>query len=218
MVIPAVNVQDEDGIKDFPPEIQSTLESAVQRQWHVTKTQITDFTTKKKQEFKSWKDQARKHAKIMAKVAETMSKPSTLPSPVSKSALSVPSTPSGSTTETSALFQKSPVTQHIHPEPSPLAAASLSRSQSERPSSPSPPSSKVTTPPIPVSSSLKFPGSSNNLKPVKRVMFQDPPDEEVHSDAETQIQADAIDIPAKSNSEATISVDGNSRYELGIDE
>ena len=49
-------------------------------------------------------------------------------------------------------------------------------------------------------------------------MFQDPPDEEVHSDAETEIQADSIDIPTNSNTEAIISVDGNSRYKARIDE
>lgn len=221
MVIPPVNVQDDDATTtDFPPEIQLTLESAVQRQRHVTRTQITDFTTEKKQEFKSWKDQARKQAKIIATVVDTVSKPSTSPSPASKSPLSTSSTPSQSTSKTSDLFQKSPVTQHTHPEASPLAAASLARSQSERPSSPSPPPSAsiVTPPPITLSSSLKCPGSSNYLKPVKRVMFQDPPDEEVHSDAETEIQADSIDIPTNSNTEAIISVDGNSRYKARIDE
>ena len=212
-----MNVQDDDRISDFPPEIQLTLESAVQRQRHVTQTQITDFRIEKTQEFKSWRDQARKQAKVIAKVAKAVSKPSTSPSPASKSPLSVPSTSSGSTTETSDLFHKSPVTQHTHPEASPLAVASLTQSQSERSSSPSPPSSKVTSPPIPLSSSLKFPGSSNYSKPVKRVMFQDPLDE-VHSDAGTEIHADAIDIPTNSNPEATISIDGNSPYEVRIDE
>jgi hypothetical protein len=218
MVIPPMNMQDDNRITDFPPEVQLTLESAVQRQRHVTHTQIADFATEKKQEFKSWRDEARKQAKIIANVANTVSKSPTFPSPVSKPALSISSAPPGPITETSNLFQKSPVTQHTHPEASPLAAASLTRSQSERPSSPSPPSSKVTSPPIPLSSSLKFPGSSNYSKPVKRVMFQDPPDEELHSDADTEIHSDAVDIPAISNREATISIDGSYRFEALIDE
>lgn len=220
MVIPPVNVRDDDTTPDFPPEIQLTLESAVQRQRHVTRAQITDFTAEKKQEFKSWKDEARKQAKIIATVVETVSRPSTSPSPASKPVLSASSTPSQSTSKTSDLFQKSPVTQHTHPEPSPLAAANLTPSQSERPSSPSPPpsSSIVTPPPIILSSSLKCPGSSNYLKPVKRVMFQGLPDEEVHSDAETEIQVDTAYIPTDSNTEAIISVDGNSRYKAQIDE
>ena len=59
---------------EFPPEVELTLEAAVQRQRHVTQNQITDFTTEKQQEFKSWRDQARKQAKMIAKVAETVSK------------------------------------------------------------------------------------------------------------------------------------------------
>src|SRR5947207_12544178 len=113
MVIPAVNIQDEGTTEDFPPEIQFTLESAVQRKRHVTQTKITDFTTEKRQEFKSWRDETRKQAKIIAKVAETVSiKPSRSAAPASKVALSIPSIPSGETTQASDLFPKSPVTQH----------------------------------------------------------------------------------------------------------
>ena len=193
---------------DFPPEVELTLEAAVQRQRHVTQNLITDYTTEKRQEFKTWREEARKQAKMIAKVAENVSKPALSPSSTPKAALAIPPSQGEQPAQSTDLFQKSPVTQHTHSGTSPLAAVSLMRSQSERRSSPSPPSSKVTPPPIPLSSSLKFPGSSNYSKPVKRVMFQDPPDEEVQSDGEPEIHTDALNIPITASPEPTISVDG----------
>ena len=211
MVLPAVNIQD-DASPDLPPEVQHTLESAVQKQKAITQTQISEFTSEKKQEFKHWREQARKQARIIAKLAETVSPAgsSSSPSPSKDSAapLAIPRTSNSTVKQTSELFQKSPVIQHAHPGASPLAAASLTRSQSARASTPSPPPAKVVSPPAPLSSSLKSPSSTNYSKPVKRVMFQEPPDVEVQSDAEDDRPVVGIDIPTSLDIEPVISVDG----------
>ena len=211
MVLPAVNMQD-DASADLPPEVQHTLESAVQRQRAITQSQIAEFTSEKKQEFKHWREQARNQAQIIAKLAETVSpagsSSSLSTSKDSATPLPIPPISNSSVKQASGLFQKSPVIQHAHPGASPLAAASLTRSQSARASTPSPPPAKVFTPPVPLSSSLKSPSSTNYSKPVKRVMFQEPPDMEVQSDTEEELPAVAIDIPASLDIEPVISVDG----------
>lgn len=210
MVLPALSVQD-DAASELPPEIQHTLESAVQKQKAITQTQISEFTSEKKQEFKNWREQARQQARIIAKLAETIAPPGPPPSSPSKDSaapLAIPSSSNSKTKQTSDLFQKSPVIQHSHPGASPLAAASLTRSQSARASTPSPPTAKTTPPPVALSSSLKSPSSANYSKPVKRVMFQDPPDIEVHSDADEELPTTDIDIPDSVDTEPVISVDG----------
>jgi len=211
MVLPAANIP-EDASPDLPPEIQHTLESAVQKQRAITQSQISEFTSEKKQEFKHWREQARKQAQIIAKLAETVSpagsSSSLSPSKDSAKPLAIPPASNSSGKQTSELFQKSPVIQHTHPGASPLAAASLTRSQSARASTPSPPPAKIVTPPVPLSSSLKSPLSTNYSKPVKRVMFQEPPDMEVQSEAEEELPAVAIDIPTSLDIEPVISVDG----------
>ena len=214
MVIPNQD-SDESLSAEVPPEIQQTLDSAIQRQRNIIQSQINDFTTQKRQEFKLWQDEARKQATIIARIATPgfgFSHPSL------RGTLSIPLAPK-STAQTTELFQKSPVSQYSHPSASPLAAASLSRSQSEQPLSTSPPLSKITPPPIPLSSSLKSPGSSNLPKPVKRVMFQVPQDEEAPSEAE-EPQIDEIEIPSPPAVELTISVDGTAPLKMcaNIDE
>jgi hypothetical protein len=211
MVLPAVNVQD-DTSSNLPPEIQHTLESAVQKQKVITQTQISAFTTEKNKEFKQWREQARKQARIIAKLAESVSSSASSFSPVKESTapLAIPTSPTSQSKQGSELFPKSPVIPYTHPGASPLAAASLTRSQSARASSPSPPPAKITPPPVPLSSSLKSPASANYSKPVKRVMFQDPPDFEVHSDAEEEGGVCVLgpEFPASVDTEPVISVDG----------
>lgn len=209
MVIPTINNSDDSGPTDFPPEIQLILDTAVQRQRNVTQAQIAEFRTAKQEEFKSWREQARKQAIIIARIAETAAK-TTLPTfnpPVTITSNQAKMIPNGS-----ELFPKSPVSQYAHPGASPLAVASLTRSRSEQPPAPSPPLAKITPPPIPLSSSLKSPASASTSKPVKRVMFQDPPDDELHSDVE-ETQIDETSVPAPPNGEPTISVDGASQLE-----
>ena len=208
MVIPPINNSDDSVATDFPPEIQLTLDTATQRQRNVTQSQIAEFRTEKQQEFKSWREQARKQATIIARIAETAAKTT---SPVFNPPVTITSNQPKMTINGSELFPKSPVTQYAHPGASPLAAASLTRSQSEQPSAPSPPLAKITPPPIPLSSSLKSPASGSMSKPVKRVMFQEPPDDEVHSDVEEETQIDEIDVPAPPAGQPIISVDGTSQ-------
>jgi hypothetical protein len=200
MVIPHVKDLDDGLATQFPLELEDTLESASQRQRQVIQAEINEFTARKRQEFKSWREQATKEAVMISRIVESISE-----SPISNSALTI--TPANSKTKTNGaeLFQKSPVTQYSHPGASPLAAASLTRSQSERLPTPSPPS-KINPPPIPLSSSLKSPGSTNYSKPVKRVMFQDPPDEEVEGPSD--VEEVHTDYPSPSTLEPTISVDG----------
>jgi hypothetical protein len=205
MVVPSTKEVDDDATPEYPPQIQETLESAVLRRKATIQTQITDFTAEKRQEFKSWRDQARKQAKIIATVASSSSKPPP-PSPIPNTALVMPAT-RPVTSPNKELFQKSPLSSYSHPGASPLAAASLTRSYSEqKPLPPSPPLHKITPPPIPLSSSLKSPGNHSFGKPVKRVMFQDPPDDTAQSDIEEEIQE--TPIPTLPPSSATISVDG----------
>jgi hypothetical protein len=206
MVIPSGDDADTGLLPNIPPEIQLTLDSAIQQRWNMTQSLIMEFATEKRQEFKSWRERARRQASTIARISESISSASIPISPSSKAALTIIA-PSKNEAQNIELFQKSPVTQYSHPGASPLAAASLTRSQSERPSSPPLPS-KITTPPIPLSSSLKSPGSSNYSRPVKRVMFQDPPDEEVHSDID-EVHVDDANISAPLSVEPTISVDGN---------
>lgn len=201
MVIPTINNSDNTFSTDFPPEIQLTLDTATQRQRNVTQAQIAEFRTTKQQEFKSWREQARKQATIIARIAETATKAHT--SSAFDPSVTITQNQPILTPNGSELFPKSPVTQYAHPGASPLAAASLTRSHSEQPSI-SPPLAKITPPPIPLSSSLKSPASTSMSKPVKRVMFQEPPDDEVHSDVEEETQ---IDIPAPPTGDPIISVD-----------
>jgi len=207
MVIPTINNSDDSVASDFPPEIQLTLDTAVQRQRTVTQAQIAEFRTEKQQEFKSWREQARKQATIIARIAETAAKTTspTVNPPVTITSNQTKMTPNGS-----ELFPKSPVSQYAHPGASPLAAASLTRSQSDPPAAPSPPLAKITPPPVPLSSSLKSPASASMSKPVKRVMFQEPPDDELHSDVEEETQIDEMDVPAPPTGQSIISVDGAS--------
>jgi hypothetical protein len=206
MVIPSTKEVDDDATPDYPPQIQETLESAVLRRKATLQAQITDFTSEKRQEFKSWRDQARKQAKIIATVASSSSTPPP-ESPVPNTTLAKPTT-RPIVSPRLDLFQKSPLSSYSHPGASPLAAASLTRSYSEQtPIPPSPPLHKITPPPIPLSSSLKSPGNHSFGKPVKRVMFQDPPDDTAQSDIEEETQE--TPIPVLPLSSATISVDGN---------
>jgi hypothetical protein len=210
MVVPALAVHD-DPSSGLPPDIQHTLESAVQKQQAITQTQISEFTSEKKQEFKHWRDRARKQARIIAKLAETAAPPgssSSFSKDSSATPLAILPTSKSLTKQTTDLFRKSPVIQHVPPGASPLAAASLTRSQSARASTPSPPPTKITPPRVPLSSSLKSPSSTNYSKPVKRVMFQDPPDIEVHSDLDGELPPAGADIPTSVDTEPVISVDG----------
>lgn len=213
MVLPPTKDADADATTTYPPQIQETLDSAVERQKNLMQAQINEFTATKKQEFKTWREEARNQARLLANIAVSSFKP---PSPsLTPSAAVRINSPSQSipNPQNSELFQKSPVSQYSHPGASPLAAASLTRSFQERPVLPPSPPQKEKTPPIPLSSSLKSPGSSNYSKPVKRVMFQDPPDDEAHSDADDEDvfeeASEEPDIPSMSNSDATISVDGS---------
>ena len=214
VVLPKTDDADEDVNTSVPPQIQDTFEAAVDQKRDTIQALINDFTATKKQEFKSWREEARKQAKLLASVASSPVKklPSHSLSPTPAVRISSPSQPKPSP-QNSELFQKSPVSQYSHPGASPLAAASLTHSFQERPVIPPSPPAKQKTPPIPLSSSLKSPVSSNYSKPVKRVMFQDPPDE-----AQTDVDEDLFeeeseepDIPSLSNSDATISVDGMSQ-------
>lgn len=211
MIVPLQKDADIGPSSNIPPEIQLTLDTAVQQQWNITQSLIMEFATEKRQEFKSWREQARRQASMIARVAESTSRSS---DSTSTPALTIATTIPKTTAQNIELFQKSPVTQYSHPGESPLAAASLTRSHSERPSS-SPPLSKTTPPLIPLSSSLKSPGSSNFSKPVKRVMFQDPPDEEVHSDID-EAHVDDLNVSASLSAEPTISVDGKSIIEVKL--
>ena len=206
MVVPPINVPDDTPTTKFPPEIQLTLDCAVQRQRHAMQTQITNFTTEKKQEFKSWREQAKKQARILARVAETLTTSSTSKSAASEAVLTTPSSPSPPTLQSSSdLFPKLSVTHHSLSGPSPLASASVTEGQPQPSPSPSTPPSKVTT----LSPSLKFPGSSNYSKPVKRVMFQDLLDEEIaHSAGDTEVQDGEINVTPASDPSPIISVDG----------
>jgi hypothetical protein len=206
MMVPAIKEVDDDITPDYPAQIQETLDSAVSRRKATVQAQISDFTTEKRQEFKSWRDQARQQAKIIASVAQPTRSPT--PTPIPNTALVTSQQTPSTTSPRPDLFQKSPLSSFTHPGASPLAAASLTRSYSEqRPRPPSPPLYKITPPPIPLSSSLKSPGNHNFGKPAKRVMFQDPPDDTAQSDMEDEIQETTIPIlPPPS---ATISVDGN---------
>jgi hypothetical protein len=210
VVLPKVKDADDDTDLSVPPQIQDTFEAAVDHKRDTIQAQINDFTATKKQEFKSWREEARKQAKLLASVATSVKKPPSVSlTPTAAVTINLPSQPKPSP-QHSELFQKSPVSQYSHPGASPLAAASLTRSAPERPVLPPSPPAKEKTPPILLSSSLKSPGSSNYSKPVKRVMFQDPPDE-AQKDADedsTEEESDEPEIPSMSNSDATISVDG----------
>ena len=205
MVIPPINNFDESVATDFPPEIQLTLDTAVQRQRNVTLSQIAEFKAQKQQEFKSWREQARKQARIIARIAESASK---VTSPTFNQPITITPNQPKTTPNGSELFPKSPVIEYTYPGASPLAAASLTRSQSEQPPSSLPPLVKITPPPIPLSSSLKSPASNSMPKPVKRVMFQEPLDDGLYSSLEEQTQIDEIEIPAPPTREQIISVDG----------
>jgi len=208
---PAKDVGDDAAAPNYPPQIQEALESAVEQQRNAIQQQINDFTATKKQEFIAWRETARIQAKELAAVAaSTVKAPSSSLTPSAAVPINSPVQPKPPP-QNSVLFQKSPVPQYSHPGASPLAAASLTQSFPNRPLIPPSPPTKEKTPPIPLSSSLKSPGSANYSKPVKRVMFQDPPDE-AQSDAEDEDlfeeESQHPEIPSLTNSDATISVDG----------
>jgi hypothetical protein len=203
MVIPPMKDFDDAVAGDYPSQIQHLLDSAIQRQRHQMDAQVADFTAKKKQEFKSWRAQAREHARAIAKLA-VPSKRSPQTSP--KSGVTINTPKQATRSSGSELFEKSPVVSYSHPGASPLAAASSTRSVPDRPATPSPPPVKVVPPPIPLSSSLKSPGSSNFAKPIKRVMFQDPPEDEIPSDVD--YTAHDTSQPIIPSTESAISVDG----------
>lgn len=186
----------------YPRQVQDILESAIPRQRAAVQAEILEFTRRKKEEFRTWLDQVRKEADALAGIVPT---PPLETSPASvEQAISI-SRPDAQTN--SDLFQKSPIGQYTHPGASPLAAASLTPSFSDPLKTPSPPS-KITLPPVPLSSSLKSPGSLNQSKTVKRVMFQDLPDE-APSDADDEIPIREVSAPDISPREPIISVDGN---------
>ena len=208
MVVPQSTLYE--SVKNLPPAIQLTLDSAEKRQRNHTEVKIINYTNKKKQEFTSWRERARRDASLIAQICRT---PVCAPRTSKPLSMSTPTLPMNTGNGTD-LFPKSPVTTYVRPSPgASLAAANLTRSLSEQPSFPSPPVSKFT-PLVPLSSSLKSASSSNLPRPVKRVMFQDPPDEEVHLDADDDIpgdkdgQADYFDGPVEPPIEGTISVDG----------
>jgi hypothetical protein len=201
MVVPSIGDSADNAAPEYPSQIQDTLDSAVQRQREITQTQISEYTERKKQEFRSWREQVRKQAKIIATIASTSSSNKAPTSPPPNAKVNSPNRE----VETSEYFRKSPVTVNSRPGASPLAAASLTRSYSDRRPSPSPSPPKVTSTPVPLSSSLKSPGSSNYQKTPKRVMFQDPVDDEPQSGAE---KVEEIHIPSLPKLEPSITVDG----------
>lgn len=207
LVIPSTNVSEDGSGPDCPPQIQDMLESAMLRQRNIIQSEILDFTRKKQEELRLWRDRARRQARTIASLARQPSKNPPVIAPTN-AAVSINVLNPKMASSNSELFQKSPVTHYTQPEASPLAAASLTRDYYDRAATPSPPP-KVTPPPIPLSSSLKSPGSANFSKPVKRVMFQEPPDVEEQSDADDDAEIQKPSIPYLAPMEPTISVDGN---------
>jgi hypothetical protein len=202
MVIPPMTGFDEGVAGDYPSQVQHALDSALQRQRHHVEAEIADFTAARKQEFKSWRDQARRQARAIARLADMSRKtPPTPPKSLTMNQSLTPVKLPGA-----ELFEKSPVIHYSHPGASPLAAASLTRSMSDVAAPATPPTTKVVLPSIPLSSSLKSPGSSNYSKPAKRVMFQDPLSDEVQSDVDDILEI--VDIPTLPTPERGISVDG----------
>jgi len=207
IIIPSAHSLKGGGTTYYPPQIQEALETAILRRRHSVHKEVQEFTRKKKEEFRAWRERIRLQAQVIASMASL---------PISKTSENVPSRKPGTLNlskpkpdvQNLNLFHKSPFTQHFHHEASPLAAVNLTRSYSERPASPSPPSSKVTSPTVPLSSSLKSPNSSNYPKRAKRVMFRDPPDVESQSDVEEESPFHETNICCPLPSEPSITVDG----------
>jgi hypothetical protein len=188
----------------YPPQIQELVESATLRQRSAVHAEIVEFTKRKKEEFRIWRDQVRSQAQV---IANLVSAPNNLQKQSASETAGFPITTFKATTvleNNVDMFPKTPVSVFSPHGPSPFAAAScLVRSRSDEPTPPQ--RAKIVPPPpsvsVPLSSSLKSPSSSNYPKPVKRVMFQDPVDVEPQSEIEDEFISSA---------EPAIVVDGTS--------
>src|SRR5579871_3415845 len=138
IVPPTATNASEGRTPDYPSQVQDILESAISRRRTAVQAEILEFTKKKKEEFRIWREQAQSEAKLIATMA-TLTPDDASEATNTEAAISITRQNPKTVSSNSDLFQKSPISQHAHPNASPLAAASLPQTIVERPATPSPP-------------------------------------------------------------------------------